>query len=108
MALYFMTWPEVDTYLSSWEIAKKVGEKTKTIVAPPLCYGLALHHMAFPGSAAFKPSTYLLVVKELVQSFAKTGFDRFFFINGHGGNIPTLQASFSEILHDNPRLRFQL
>jgi len=135
MELYFMTWPEVDTYLktkkdliipvgsteqhgptgligtdytSSWEIAKKVGEKTNTIVAPPLCYGMALHHMAFPGSAALKPSTYLLVVKELVQSFAKTGFDRFFFINGHGGNIPTLQASFSEILDDNPRLRFQL
>ncbi len=135
MELYLMTWPEVDQYLrtkkdiiipvgsteqhgptgligtdflSAWEIAKEVGRKTETIVASPLCYGMALHHMDFAGSAALKPSTYLLVLKEIVSSYARAGFDRFIFINGHGGNIPTLQASFSEILHDHPRLRFQL
>jgi creatinine amidohydrolase len=55
-----------------------------------------------------KPSTYLLVLKEIIESYAKTGFENFYLINGHGGNIPTIQASFSEILHDFPRIRFQL
>jgi creatinine amidohydrolase len=135
MELYLMAWPEVEAYLktkrdlilpvgsteqhgptgligtdflSSWEIAKRVGENTATVVASPLCYGMALHHMAFPGSAALKPSTYLKVLEEIILSYAQTGFENFHIINGHGGNIPTLQASFSEILHSRPRLRFQL
>jgi len=49
-----------------------------------------------------------LVLKEIIESYAKTGFERFFLINGHGGNIPTIQASFSEILHDYPRISFKL
>lgn len=135
MELYLMAWPEVETYLktrkdlilpvgsteqhgptgligtdflSSWEVAKTVGERTNTLVASPLCYGMALHHLDFPGSAALKPSTYLLVLKEIILSYARAGFENFHIINGHGGNIPTLQASFSEILNDKPRLRFQL
>jgi len=135
MEIYLMAWPDVEKYLktkkdliipvgsteqhgptgligtdflTAWEVAKKVGEKTGTMVASPICYGMALHHLGFPGSAALKPSTYILLLKEVVQSYARAGFDHFIFINGHGGNIPSLQASFSEILNDNPRLRFQL
>jgi creatinine amidohydrolase len=135
MELYLMTWPEIETYLktkkeiilpvgsteqhgptgligtdflTAWEIGKKVGTQTNTVVASPVCYGMALHHMAFPGSAALKPSTYLLLLKEIIESYAKTGFESFTLINGHGGNIPTIQAAFSEILHDFPRIRFQL
>ena len=135
MEIYLKTWPEVEEYLktkkdliipvgsteqhgptgligtdflTAWEVAKKVGEKTGTMVASPVCYGMALHHLAFPGSAALKPSTYILVLKEIVQSYARAGFENFYFINGHGGNIPSVQASFSEILHDNPRLKFEL
>jgi creatinine amidohydrolase len=135
MEIYLMAWPEVEKYLKSkkdlilpvgsteqhgptgligtdfltaWEVAKKVGEKTNTMVASPVCYGMALHHLAFPGSAALKPSTYLTVIKEIVLSYARAGFENFHLINGHGGNIPTLQASFSEILNEHPRLRFKL
>lgn len=135
MEIYLLAWPEVETYLQSkkslilpvgsteqhgptgligtdfltaWEVAKRVGEKTKTMVASPVCYGMALHHLAFPGSAALKPSTYILMLKEIVLSYARAGFENFYFINGHGGNIPSLQASFSEILHEAPRLTFDL
>lgn len=135
MEIYLMTWPEVESYLQSkkeiiipvgsteqhgptgligtdfltaWEVAKKAGEKTHTLVASPICYGMALHHLDFPGSAALKPSTFILMLKEIVTGYARAGFQSFVFINGHGGNIPSLQASFSEILADHPRLRFQL
>lgn len=135
MEIYLMAWPEVEKYLqekkdliipvgsteqhgpngiigtdflTAWEVAKKVGEKSGTMVASPLCYGMALHHLGFPGSAALKPTTYITVLKEIVQSYARAGFQNFYFINGHGGNIPSLQASFSEILNDNPYLKFQL
>jgi creatinine amidohydrolase len=32
-----------------------------------------------------------------VMSLARHGFTRFYFINGHGGNVATVTASFSEI-----------
>lgn len=135
MEIYLMAWPEVETYLkkkkdliipvgsteqhgptgligtdflTAWDVAKKAGQKTQTLVASPLCYGMALHHLAFPGSAAFKPSTYLLVITEIIQSYARAGFENFYFINGHGGNIPTLQAAFSEVLNDHPRITLEL
>lgn len=95
-------------YLTANAIAIEAGKLTETMVAPPLCYGMALHHMAFPGSAALKPSTYLQVVKEIISSFAQHGFEKFYFVNGHGGNIPTLQACFSEVLEAHPKISLHL
>lgn len=53
--------------------------------------------MEFPGSMSLKPSTMILVLRDYVASLAKAGFRRFFFINGHGGNVATMKAAFSEI-----------
>ncbi|MDG0818236.1 creatininase family protein [Bdellovibrio svalbardensis] len=83
-------------FLSAWEIAKVVGEKTNTLVAPPLCFGMAVHHMAFPGTITLSPLTYVQVVTEIIQSLAKNGFRKFTFINGHGGNIAPLTTAFCQ------------
>ena len=39
----------------------------------------------------------MLVVRDVVASLARHGFERFFFINGHGGNVATVTAAFDEI-----------
>ncbi len=36
------------------------------------------------------------VVRDYITCLAKAGFSKFYFINGHGGNIATLKAAFSE------------
>lgn len=135
MELALMTWPEVENYLktnqtllipigsteqhgptgligtdflTANDVAKGVGEKTATLVAPPITYGMAHHHLAFPGSSAIKPSTMILLVKDIVEAFARHKFNRFCFVNGHGGNIPSLQAAFSEILDRDQHLHFEL
>ncbi|HEY1079540.1 MAG TPA: creatininase family protein [Bdellovibrio sp.] len=87
-------------YLSAWEIAKAVGEKTKTLVAPPLCFGMAVHHMAFPGTITFSPLTYIQVITEIIQSLGRHGFTKFTFINGHGGNIAPLTTAFCQAKQD--------
>ncbi|EKQ69452.1 uncharacterized protein, putative amidase [Leptolyngbyaceae cyanobacterium JSC-12] len=121
--LHLSTWTEVETYLQRSQgiivpigsteqhgptgligtdaicadaIAKGVGEMTQTLVAPTMNVGMALHHTAFPGSISLRPSTLILVIRDYISSLAKTGFTRFFFINGHGGNVATLKAAFSE------------
>ncbi|NDJ17248.1 creatininase family protein [Myxacorys almedinensis] len=77
-------------------IARRVGEIADAIVAPPIQVGMALHHTAFPGSISLRPSTMILMIRDYLTSLAKAGFRKFFFINGHGGNVATLKAAFSE------------
>jgi creatinine amidohydrolase len=77
-------------------IARAVGDGTGAIVAPTINVGMALHHTAFPGTISLRPSTLMLVVSDYLTCLTRAGFRSFFFINGHGGNIATLKAAFSE------------
>jgi creatinine amidohydrolase len=124
MLLHLSTWPEVETYLQSSQgiilpigsteqhgptgligtdaicaevISKGVGEATQALVGPTINVGMALHHTAFPGSMSLRPSTMILVIRDYLVSLSRAGFRKFFFINGHGGNVATLKASFSEV-----------
>jgi creatinine amidohydrolase len=123
MQLHLCTWTEVETYLQqstgiilpigsteqhgptgligtdaicAEAISQGVGEETGAMVGPTIHVGMALHHLGFPGSMSLRPSTLIRVIDDYVTSLAKAGFTRFFFINGHGGNIATLKAAFSE------------
>lgn len=77
-------------------VARGVGEATQALVAPTINVGMALHHTAFPGSISLRPSTLILVIRDYLVSLSRAGFTKFFFINGHGGNMATLKAAFSE------------
>ncbi len=132
MLLHLMTWPEVENYLQTntgmiipigsteqhgptgligtdaicaEAIAKGVGEQTHTIVGPTINVGMALHHTAFPGSMSLRPSTLIQVIVDYLTSLTEAGFTRYFFINGHGGNISTLKAAFSETYYHLSHLK---
>ena len=67
---------------------------------PTLAYGMSQHHLGFAGSVTLRPSTMIAMVGDIVHSLVRHGFERFFFINGHGGNIATVTAAFDEIYAD--------
>jgi creatinine amidohydrolase len=132
MLLQHATWPEVEAYLGQNKgiivpigsteqhgpsgligtdaltaefIGGKVGEATQTLVAPTLSYGMAQHHMAFTGTITLQPSTLIIVVRDIVMSLVRHGFERIFFINGHGGNVNSVKAAFSEIQNELAEMR---
>ena len=78
-------------------IAREAGRRTGVLVAPPVNYGMALHHMAFPGTISLRPSTLQLVIYDLLASVAQHGFRRVLLLNGHGGNTASLMAAVAEV-----------
>jgi len=124
MRLELATWMEVDAYLkrsrgiivpvgsteqhgptgllgTDWmtaeTIAHGIAERLDVLVTPTLTFGMAQHHLAFAGTISLRPTTLIAVVRDVVASLACHGFDRIYFVNGHGGNVDTVNAAFADI-----------
>ncbi|HET7034385.1 MAG TPA: creatininase family protein [Thermomicrobiaceae bacterium] len=81
-----------DTLRAS-EFSLKLAERLypRVLVAPVMPFGISLHHMNFPGTITLSAETFNQVLFEVVDSLAEHGFERFLFVNGHGGNRPALE-----------------
>jgi creatinine amidohydrolase/Fe(II)-dependent formamide hydrolase-like protein len=126
LQLHLCSWPEVEAYLARSKtilipigsteqhgpngllgtdalcaelIGRRAGEDTGIMVAPVFNVGQAQHHMAFAGTITLRPSTMIAAMVDWACSLAHHGFERLYWLNGHGGNIATINAAFSEMYH---------
>lgn len=126
MQLQLSTWPEVEAYLAKSKailipigsteqhgpngllgtdalcpeiISRRVGDEAGILVGPTFNVGQAQHHMSFAGTITLRPSTMIAAMMDWAQSLTRHGFERIYWLNGHGGNIATITAAFSEMYH---------
>jgi creatinine amidohydrolase len=91
-----------------WEIARRLSDRTGVLLAPPLNYGMSLHHLGFPGSLSLQPQTLVSVVVDLLDSAYVHGFRHILIVNGHGGNIASIQVALAEALNELPDLEVRV
>jgi creatinine amidohydrolase/Fe(II)-dependent formamide hydrolase-like protein len=126
MQLHLSSWPEIEAYLAKSKailipigsteqhgpngllgtdalcpeiIGRRAGDEGGILVGPTFNVGQAQHHMGFSGTITLRPSTMIAAMLDWAQSLAHHGFERLYWLNGHGGNIATINAAFSEIYH---------
>ncbi len=114
MTISAMNWSQVEAYLArddravlplgsteqhaglSLSVDSILAERVATEAAAPLGvpvfpvqpYGLTPYFLAFPGSVSLRLSTYLALVRDILDSLHGHGFRRILIVNGHGGNAP--------------------
>ncbi|MEM9397067.1 MAG: creatininase family protein [Pseudomonadota bacterium] len=126
MLLSLATWPEIDRYLENRRsivipigsteqhgpngllgtdaicpevIAKSAAELSDKpmLVGPTFNVGCAQHHLAFSGTITLRPSTMIAAIHDWCASLRQHGFQRIYWLNGHGGNVATIGAAFAEV-----------
>lgn len=92
----------VDAY-EAIGVAEGIGSETGIPVTPPIWYGDANHHLAFPGTISLSTSTVVAVLEDVYGSLIHHGFMNLITVNGHRmANLPAISTAAKTTKENHP------
>jgi creatinine amidohydrolase len=83
------------------QVSIEAAEEPGVPVLPVVPFGLTPTFTAYPGTVNLRISTYLALVRDVLDSLRDQGFRRILLVNGHGGNAPASNLA-QEWAGENP------
>jgi creatinine amidohydrolase len=74
----------------------------EVVQLPTLWFGASHHHLRFGGTLSAQVDTHVDMLCDLVEPLLQDGYERILILNGHGGNIDTMQMALRRL---QPRYR---
>lgn len=93
----------VDSILSE-KVSVEAAEPIGVPVFPAVAYGITPYFRSFPGTISMRVSTYLGIIRDILDGLAGSGFRRVVLVNGHGGNSAA-EALAIEWMADHPHVQ---
>lgn len=89
-------------YLLALDVARRVP---KTVVLPPVPYGMSESYRDFPFTVSLRPETETAIISDILESIHRGGVRRVFILNGHDGNIPSIETAARTVKAAHPEMR---
>jgi creatinine amidohydrolase len=80
-----------------FEMARRIADDLKAVVAPLVNYGITRTLLAYPGSLSVTSDTFEKYVTEIMLSIADWKFRKIVVLNGHGGHIEQFGRAAREV-----------
>lgn len=90
---------DTDTRIAAAVARRAAEDDPALLVAPPLAYGASGEHEGFAGTLSIGHDALRTVLVELGRSAARWA-SRLVFVNGHGGNLPTVPDAVAQLRHE--------
>lgn len=92
----------VDGYQAR-DMAEEIADRTGVLSAPPIWYGDANHHLAFPGTISLSSDTVVAVLRDVYESLLTHGVENILTINGHRmANNPAIEIAQKQVKENHP------
>jgi creatinine amidohydrolase len=86
-------------------VAEGVEERLpkQVLLLPTLWFGASAHHLRFGATLSAEVDTHITMLCDLITPLLEDGHQRIMILNGHGGNIDTMQVALRRLQTRYPR-----
>jgi mycofactocin precursor peptide peptidase len=90
---------DTDARIAAAVAGRAAADDPALLVAPVMAYGASGEHEGFPGTLSIGHEALRAVLVELGRSAFRWA-SRLVFVNGHGGNVPTVPGAVAQLRHE--------
>ena len=74
-------------------MAMALPEDAPVLILPTQSVCTSTEHIDYPGTLTLTPETFIRLMTEIGTSVARSGVRKFVLLNGHGGNVPSIDIA---------------